>query len=98
MARKPRVYYPGAVYHVTLRGNAGQAIFLDNRDRTRFYFLFQEGIERFGHRIHAFCLISNYVHLAIQCQNCEIASLTPEVLALNRIRSMDAAGDGAERG
>src|SRR4030067_637076 len=66
MARKPRVYYPGAVYHVTLRGNAGQAIFLHNRDRTRFYLLLQEGIERFRHRIHAFCLMSNHVHLAIQ--------------------------------
>src|SRR4030067_2787237 len=66
MARKPRVYYPGAVYHVTLRGNAGQAIFLDNRDRTRFYLLLQEGIERFRHRIHAFCLMSNHVHFAIQ--------------------------------
>ena len=66
MARKPRVYYPGAFYHVTLRGNAGQAIFFDNRDRTRFYFLLQEGIERFRHRIHAFCLMSNHVHMAIQ--------------------------------
>jgi REP element-mobilizing transposase RayT len=66
MARKPRVYYPGALYHVTLRGNARQAIFFDNRDRTRFYFLLQEGIERFRHRIHAFCLMSNHVHLAIQ--------------------------------
>jgi len=66
MARKPRVHYPGALYHVTLRGNAGQAIFFDNRDRTRFYFFLQEGIERFRHRIHAFCLMSNHVHLAIQ--------------------------------
>jgi len=66
MARKPRVFYPGAFYHVTLRGNAGQAVFFDNRDRTRFYLLLQEGIERFRHRIHAFCLMSNHVHLAIQ--------------------------------
>jgi len=66
MARKPRVYYPGALYHVTLRGNAGQAIFFDNQDRTRFCLLLQEGIERFRHRIHAFCLMSNHAHLAIQ--------------------------------
>lgn len=66
MARKPRVHYPGALYHVTLRGNAGQAIFFDDRDQTRFYFLLQEGTERFRHRIHAFCLMSNHVHLAIQ--------------------------------
>jgi REP element-mobilizing transposase RayT len=66
MARKPRVYYPEALYHVILRGNAGHAIFFDNRDRTRFYLLLQEGVERFRHRIHAFCLMSNHVHLAIQ--------------------------------
>ena len=66
MARKPRVHYPGALYHVILRGNAGQNIFDDDQDRTRFYLLAQEGIERFGHRIHAFCLMSNHVHLAIQ--------------------------------
>ena len=28
MARKRRVHYPGAVYHVVLRGNGGQDIFL----------------------------------------------------------------------
>ena len=27
MARKPRIHYPGAIYHVMLRGNAKQVIF-----------------------------------------------------------------------
>ncbi len=66
MGRKPRIHYPGPLYHVTLRGNSGQAVFFDDRDRTRFCFLAQEGIERFGHHIHAFCLMTNHVHLAIQ--------------------------------
>ena len=66
MARKPRVHYTGALYHVIVRGNGGQAIFIDEKDRTRFYFLVQEGIERFAHRIHAFCLMANHVHFAIQ--------------------------------
>lgn len=79
MARKPRVYYPGALYHVTLRGNAGQAIFFDNRDRTRFYLLLQEGIERFRHRIHAFCLMSNHVHLAIQVGDIPLSRIMQNV-------------------
>ena len=54
MARKPRFYYPGALYHVILRGNSGQTIFFDESDHTRFCFLVQEGMERFGHRIHVF--------------------------------------------
>lgn len=66
MARKPRIYYPGAVYHVILRGNAGKEIFFSDKDRYRFYLLLQEGQERFGYLIHAFCLMPNHVHLALQ--------------------------------
>lgn len=66
MARKPRVHYPTALYHVIMRGNARQDIFFDNEDRIRFYLLLQEGTEKYGHRIHAFCLMTNHVHLAIQ--------------------------------
>jgi len=66
MARKPRLHYIGAVYHVMVRGNGGQNIFTDDEDRCRFYLLLQEGVEKFGHRIHAFCLMNNHVHLAIQ--------------------------------
>lgn len=66
MARKPRIHVPGGVYHVMLRGNAGQDIFFDDEDRYHFYLLLQEGQSRFGHRIHGFCLMSNHVHLAVQ--------------------------------
>jgi hypothetical protein len=36
------------------------------RPTGRFYFLLQEGVEKYGHRVHAFCLMTNHVHLAIQ--------------------------------
>ncbi|TYP00355.1 REP element-mobilizing transposase RayT [Geothermobacter ehrlichii] len=49
-----------------LRGNAGQDIFFDASDRSRFCLLLQQGTERFGVRIHAFCLMSNHLHLALQ--------------------------------
>jgi putative transposase len=66
MPRKPRIFYPGAVYHVLLRGNAGQDVFFDSKDRRYFYRLLGEGQEKFGHRIHAFCLMPNHIHLALQ--------------------------------
>ncbi len=66
MARKPRIHYPGACYHVILRGNAGQNIFSKKQDRNRFLHLLQEGTERYRHRIHAYCLMTNHVHLAVQ--------------------------------
>jgi REP element-mobilizing transposase RayT len=66
MARKPRIHYPGALYHVILRGNAGDPVFFDDADRCRFYLLLQEGTERFGCRVHAFCCMTNHIHIALQ--------------------------------
>lgn len=66
MARKPRIHYPGALYHVILRGNARQDVFFNDEDRCRFFLLLQEGVERYGHRILVFSLLTNHVHLAIQ--------------------------------
>jgi len=66
MSRKPRLHIPSAYYHVMIRGNGGSDIFLEDVARCQFYLLMQEGVERFGHRIHAFCLMNNHVHLLIQ--------------------------------
>ena len=57
MARKPRLHLPGGLYHVMLRGNGGQAIFFSDANRYHLYLYLslQEGVERLGHRIHAFC-------------------------------------------
>ena len=66
MARKPRIHAPGATYHVILRGNARQDIFSDDQDRYRFYEILQKAHERFRFRVHAFCLMTNHVHLQIQ--------------------------------
>ena len=66
MARKPRLHVPGGIYHVILRGNARQDIFFAAEDRTRFYELIEEGVSRFGYRVHAFCLMTNHLHLALQ--------------------------------
>lgn len=66
MARKTRYNVCGRFYHVMLRGNDGQEIFIDDQDRCRMSFLLQEGTERFGHKIHSFCFMSNHIHLLIQ--------------------------------
>lgn len=66
MARKPRIHYPGALYHVMLRGNGGADIFFDDKDRFRFFLFLQQVIERYGCRVHAYCLMTNHAHLALQ--------------------------------
>jgi hypothetical protein len=53
MLRKPRLHYPGAFYHVILRGNAGAPIFFNADDRCRLYLLLKYAVETFHCRIHA---------------------------------------------
>jgi len=68
-----------------LRGNGGQTIFFNDNDRSRFCFLVQEGIERYGHRVHAFCLMGNHIHLAIQVADTHL-SLIMQNLAFRYAR------------
>jgi REP element-mobilizing transposase RayT len=60
---------PGGLYHVILRGNGRQTIFFDADDRRRWESLIEEGVSRYAHRIHAYCWMTNHVHLAIQCHD-----------------------------
>ncbi len=66
MARPLRIEYPGAVYHITTRGNAYQDIFLDAVDREKFLEILAQTIERFNWGCHAYCLMTNHYHLLIE--------------------------------
>jgi REP element-mobilizing transposase RayT len=79
MPRKPRIHTPGAIYHVILRGNARQDIFSDDKDRYRFYEVIQKSSERFGHRILAFCLMTNHVHLAVRVSEIPLSRIMQNV-------------------
>ena len=66
MARPLRIEYPGAVYHVTSRGNARKNIFRDDADRNDFLATLGRVVERFGWVCHAYCLMDNHFHLLIE--------------------------------
>jgi putative transposase len=66
MARKPRVHVPSGTYHVILRSNGGRDIFFERDHRGELYRLLAEGTRPFGYRAHAYCLISNPLHLALE--------------------------------
>jgi len=66
MARLLRVRYPGAIYHVTLRGNNRRVLFLDDDDRRRFLNRLEDYREEYGIRLYLFCLMTNHVHLMFE--------------------------------
>lgn len=66
MARPLRLEFPGAIYHVTSRGNARNAIFMDDEDRALFLGCLGEVVARFGWICHAYCLMDNHYHLLVE--------------------------------
>ncbi|RKX45445.1 MAG: transposase, partial [Verrucomicrobia bacterium] len=64
--RKPRIHVHGGFFHVIVRGNARQNIFFEEDDRYMWEDIIQQGIERYEHRIHAYCWMTNHVHIVVQ--------------------------------
>lgn len=66
MARPLRLEFPGALYHVTARGNARQRIYLDEEDRRLYLELLGKEVEQQGWCCYAYCLMDNHYHLLIE--------------------------------
>jgi putative transposase len=66
MARRLREEIEGGVFHVYARGNAKQAIFLDDPDRLTYLRLLGETVEERNWRCLAYCLMENHVHLLLE--------------------------------
>ncbi len=66
MARPLRIEFPGALYHVTTRGDRREAIFEDNADRKAFLAILEEAVTRFDWLCHAYCLMNNHYHLVVE--------------------------------
>lgn len=66
MARPLRIEFPGALYHVTSRGNERRPIFRSDADRSAFLDFLGTTVLRFGWSVTAYVLMTNHVHLVIQ--------------------------------
>lgn len=66
MPRKPRQHVPGGIYHLILWGNNRQPLFFSHSDRLDFESLVEGGVARYACRVHAYCWMTNHVHLAVQ--------------------------------
>ncbi|MGH7958403.1 MAG: transposase [Opitutaceae bacterium] len=65
MARRLRIQFPGAIYHVINRGNYRRDLFESVGVAKSFEAILGEASTRFGWEIHAFCLLRNHFHVAL---------------------------------
>ncbi len=66
MARKLRVEYAGAIYHVMNRGDRRERIFMDDVDRQRFVDTLGEACAKTGWQVHAYVLMPNHFHVVVE--------------------------------
>lgn len=66
MSRQPRIWFPGAIYHVSIRGNRRFAIFYDDYDRRAFLEWLEETCLKYPFILHSYCLMTNHIHLQIE--------------------------------
>jgi REP element-mobilizing transposase RayT len=66
MARKLRVEYEGAIYHVMNRGDRREPIFKGDQDRMLFLETLGQACQKTDWEVHAYCLMSNHFHLVVE--------------------------------
>ena len=66
MARRPRLFAAGVLYHVIVRGNQRQKTFTSESDYRAYIERLGWYRKKYGYAIHAYCLMSNHVHLLVE--------------------------------
>src|SRR6185295_6439746 len=79
MPRPPRLHFPGATYHVTLRGNHRQDIFFCATDRARMSELLADVLSSCDARLHGYCYMSNHLHAIIQVSDVPLGPIVQRI-------------------
>jgi REP element-mobilizing transposase RayT len=69
MPRPLRIEFPGALYHLTSRGDGRNDNYLTDDDRALFLSVLGQVFERFNWKCHSYCLMTNDHHLMIESWN-----------------------------
>jgi putative transposase len=79
MSRPLRIEFPGAIYHVTSRGDRREPIFDDDTDRIAFVDVIAQALARFDACALAFCLMDNHYHLVLHTRRPNLSALMRQI-------------------
>jgi len=78
--QRPRVHFPGALFHVISRGNQRQRIYKDDEDHRRFETLLGQAVKRHGLKLYAYVLMPNHFHLLLEVGRTPLAKAMQSLL------------------
>lgn len=73
MARKPRVFYKSALYHIIQRGNNRNPIYEDEADKAMFFNLLLSAKEKYDFEILYYVLMDNHYHMILEAGDISIS-------------------------
>ena len=76
MSRPLRIEFPGALYHVTSRGDRREDIFFDDTDRAALLNVVAQGMARFDAQVLAYCLMGNHYPLVLHTRRANLSALS----------------------
>ncbi|MBD1383026.1 transposase [Metabacillus arenae] len=79
MARKLRVWYPGAMYHITARGNRRNVLYYDDQDYLKYLSLLAVTRSNLPFLLHSYCLMPNHLHLQLETIDFPIQSIMHDI-------------------
>lgn len=79
MARKKRVWYPGAQYHVMTRGNRRTNIFKTTDDFHEYLMILFDTKLKYPFKLYAYCLMDNHIHLHIKTEKVKLSRIMQQV-------------------
>ena len=79
IGRKQREWYPGAIYHLMERGIRRQEIFKEEMDYQMFLAILKKVVESYETTVHAYCLMTNHIHLLLETNVSEIGRIMQKI-------------------
>lgn len=75
MARKPRIHYQEAIYHVIVRGNNREYIFQQEEEKVKYLQILASYKKRYGFQLYAYVLMDNHAHLLVHIGKTPLAKI-----------------------
>jgi len=75
MARKPRIHYNGAFYHVIARGNNKEYVFRNDIDKEEYLERLRDYLIQYKAKLYAYVLLDNHCHLLIQVSDIPLSKI-----------------------
>lgn len=79
MARKCRLHYAGALYHVIVRGNNREKVFLGELHKEKYLNILYRYKQELGFNLYAFCIMDNHAHFLIGVHDISLSCIMQRV-------------------